>query len=402
MTDLARFIRPGDRVFVSEAAGCPTTLVDALIEQRHQLGGVSVFLGYDLSGRFQPNHADALSFESYGALGGASNLARAGCLRLYPSALTNLSHAIFNADLSCDVALVSGVPRDGGYGFGLSSMLMGAATTMARHVLVEHNARTPTVGGAVIPSDRIALVVESNDGLPEVGQAGQPIADQIADRVADFVGDGATLQLGIGAIADAVPAKLRDRRNLGLHSGMFGDSLAALARAGVLNHERQTFRPGVGITSMIVGTKATYDFVHRNPAIEVHPVEVTHGQAGLQDRLVSINGAMEVDLTGNVNAELAGPHYLGAIGGQPDFVRAARASKGGRSIIALASTRKDGGSRIVPGPLSAVSTARSDVDVIVTEYGAAELRGLDVGERTRRLIAIAHPGHRDALSQTVR
>jgi len=397
--DLTDYIRPGDRVFISEAAGSPVALVDALIEQRHALGGVTVFLGYDIHNRFTAEHADALRFESYGALGGTGALSKAGCLDVFPVSLVQLSNAILAGQLRCDVALLSGAPCEGGYGFGLSCMLMAAAVERARHVIIECNAAMPAGGGAFVPLDRVSRVVQSDYPILEVPSRPTEVAARIAEHVAAFIGDGATLQLGIGAIADAVPSRLHDRRDLGLHTGMIGDSLVELAQAGVLTNARKSRRPGIGVASMAVGTRKTYDFVHQNPDLEIHPVAVTHGEARFQKNLVSINGAMEVGLTGEVNAETAGRHYLGAVGGQPDFVRAAQIAQGGRSIIALASTRKDGGSRIVAGPLANVTTARGDVDTIITEYGAAELRGQPLAERVRRLIGIAHPDHREALAR---
>ncbi|WP_417484349.1 acetyl-CoA hydrolase/transferase family protein [Maricaulis salignorans] len=400
--DFTDYIRPGDRVFISEAAGSPVALVDALIEQRHALGGVTVFLGYDIHSRFTAEHADVLRFESYGALGGTGALSKAGCLEVLPVSLAQMSNAILAGQFRCDVALLSGALRDGVYGFGLSCMLMGAAAATARHVIIECNAAMPASGGAFISRDRVSRVVESDYPILEVAGRPSDVAQQIAEHAAAYIGDGATLQLGIGAIADAIPSRLLDRRDLGLHSGMIGDSLVELAQAGVLTNARKSMRPGIGVASMAVGTRKTYDFVHQNPDLEIHPVAVTHGEAQFQKRLVSINGAMEVGLTGEVNAETAGRHYLGAVGGQPDFVRAAQIAQGGRSIIALASRRKDGGSRIVAGPLANVTTTRGDVDIIITEYGAAELRGQPLAERVRRLVNIAHPDHREALESGFR
>jgi acyl-CoA hydrolase len=210
------------------------------------------------------------------------------------------------------------------------------------------------------------------------------------------------IQVGIGAVPDAILRLLHDRRNLGVHSGMIGDGLVELVEAGVITNAMKQIDPGISITGALIGTKRLYDFADHNPQIGMRSASYTHNAAILSrlTRLVTINSALEVDLTGQVNAEQSGNKYLGGTGGQVDYVRAGSRSPGGRSIIALPATAKQGTlSRITAALSGPVTTARSDVDVIATEFGAAELKGQTLAERARRLVGIAHPSFREQLDQ---
>ncbi|RYZ04631.1 MAG: hypothetical protein EOO24_12915, partial [Comamonadaceae bacterium] len=218
-------------------------------------------------------------------------------------------------------------------------------------------------------------------------------------HLSDLIPDRSTLQMGIGGVPEAVFAMLTDRRELGIHSGMIGDSAMDLIEAGAVTNTHKGLDDGLTVTGAIFGTQRLYRFVHQNPALRLMPTSHTHAAATLSrvKRLVSINSALEVDLTGQVNAEAIGRDHIGAVGGQVDFVRGAAMSEGGVSIIALPATGKGGASRIVADLSGPVTTARSDVDVIATEHGIARLRGLSIGQRVRALAAIAAPEHRDGL-----
>ena len=237
----------------------------------------------------------------------------------------------------------------------------------------------------------------------EVPAARIGAADEaIACHCASFIGDGSVIQTGVGAVPDAILRLLHDRRDLGVHSGMLGDGLVNLVEAGVVTNARKEIDAGVSINGALIGTRRLYDFAHRNSAIRMTATSYTHDAAVLSrlSRLVTINSALEVDLSGQVNAEQSGSAYLGGTGGQVDFVRAGARSPGGHAIIALGATAKAGSiSRITAMLSGPVTTARSEVDVIVTEYGAAELKGQTLAERSRRLIAIAHPDFREDLSR---
>jgi acyl-CoA hydrolase len=222
----------------------------------------------------------------------------------------------------------------------------------------------------------------------------------IARLAASLIPDGATLQLGVGTIPDAVLSQLSAHRDIGIHSGQIGDNVVPLIEHGVITNARKSISPGLSVCGSLFGTRRLYDFAHLNPAIAVRPPAETHSLRVMAtiDRFIAINSAIEVDLTGQVNAEVASGVYVGGLGGQLDFMRGANASAGGRAIIALPATTRDGtASRIVPF-VTTVTCPRADVDAIVTEFGIAELRGLSLEERRRRMIAIAAPQFRDHLA----
>ena len=298
----------------------------------------------------------------------------------------------------------------GHHSFGLISDFVDAAVKRARVVIAEVNDQVPfTHGDAVLPASRIDCAVHVSRAPVQVAAA--PISDNdlaIAKIAAAYIGDGTVLQVGIGAVPDAILRLLKDRRDLSVHSGMIGDGLVDLVEAGVVTNALKPIDTGVSITGALVGTKRLYDFANRNPQIGMRSAAYTHDAAVLARlaRLVTINSALEVDLTGQVNAEQSGDKYLGGTGGQVDYVRAGSRSPGGRSIIALQATARAGAvSRITAALAGPVTTARSDVDVIVTEFGAAELKGQSLPERARRLVAIAHPSFQeqlDAAAQALR
>jgi len=221
--------------------------------------------------------------------------------------------------------------------------------------------------------------------------------------VAKLIEDGSTLQMGIGAIPDAVLLFLKGKKDLGIHSEMFSDGLVSLAEAGVITNKKKTINTGKFVATFLMGTRKLYDFVDGNPDVVMQPVDYTNDPniIGQHEKMVSINSALQVDFMGQVNAEMIGRNQFSGVGGQVDFVRGASRSKGGKSIIALPSTAAKGKVSRIACALdagSAVTTSRNDVHFIVTEYGAAELRGKSIRERAKALIAIAHPDFRDSLT----
>ena len=255
----------------------------------------------------------------------------------------------------------------------------------------------------MLHASEIDYVVLSDRPLVSVPPARIGEADRAtAALCAAYIEDGSILQFGIGAVPDAIARLLVDRRDLGIHTGMIGDAFVDLVEAGAITNATKTVDRGISITGAFIGTRRLYDFVHENPAVRLCGSEITHGDAILiaLPKLVSINSAIEVDLTGQINAESIGGAYMGGTGGQVDYVRGASRSRGGRSIIALPSTAQGGAaSRIVTALSGPVTTARSEADIIVTEHGAAELKGASLAERARRLIAIAHPDFREGLER---
>jgi acetyl-CoA hydrolase len=404
--DLTQYIRPGDRIVIGQGGAEALTLSEILVRQRAALGRVGLFLGPAFAGSFRPEHGDHLSFAGYAASGSNQALARAGLLDILPVHYSELP-ALFTAPAPrAEVVLLQLTPE--GRRLGMANDYQIDAARRARVVIAEVNERVPATRGSELPDDvRIDVAVRTARepaamALPPLGAA----EAAIARHVASLVPDGATLELGIGALPDAILAALVDHRDLGLHSGMLGDGVVTLAERGVLTNARKPIDTGVTIGGLLFGTRRLFDFAHRNPALKLMPPAYTHGQHVLRQlpHFVAINSAVEADLSGQVNGEMAGGAYLGAVGGQVDFMRGAAAAEGGRSIIALPAIAKGGMvSRIVARLADAtVTSLRSDMDAIVTEHGIAELRHRSLAERARRMIAIAAPQFREALERAAR
>ncbi|ROO85201.1 acyl-CoA hydrolase [Actinocorallia herbida] len=403
--DLSRFLEPGDRIVLGQACGEPTTLVEALIEQAAGIGGLSVFIATSFSGLLTPEAADAFEVSSMGAIGALRTLAKAHRLSVVPCHVSQVGPMIESGVLACDAAFVQVSPADaeGDHGCGLISDYVGAAAARARVVIAEVNDLVPRTHGETLPGSAFDCAVHVARPPVEVPPARiGPIDEAIAAHAAAYIGDGAVLQTGVGAVPDALLRLLHDRRDLGVHSGMIGDGLVDLVEAGVVTNARKKTDQGVSINGALIGTRRLYDFADRNPALRMCATSYTHDPAVLAqvERLVTVNSALEVDLTGQVNAEQSGTAYLGGTGGQVDFVRAGSRSPGGHALMVLPSTAKNGTvSRITTALSGPVTTARSDIDVVITEYGAAELKGRTLAERARRLVAIAHPDFRETLER---
>ena len=404
--DLAQFLRPGHHIVWGQACGEPTTLVEALISQVANIGRVSAFAATSFSGLLTPEAAQRFDLSSMGAIGALRTVAAKGRLGIIPCHVSQVAPMIEQGLIGCDVAFVQVSPpdADGNHSFGLISDFVAAAVEKARVVIAEVNERVPfTFGDTMLPASRIDCAVHVARTPVEVPPAQIGETDlAIARIVAGYIEDGAVIQVGIGAVPDAILRLLHDRRDLGVHSGMIGDGLVDLMQAGVITNATKPIDTGVAITGALIGTRRLYEFVDRNSKIGMRRSSYTHNEAVLSRlaRLVTINSAVEVDLTGQVNAEQSGDQYLGGTGGQVDYVRAGARSPGGHSIIALPATAKGGKvSRISAALSGPVTTARSDVDVIVTEFGAAELKGQTLAERTRRLVNIAHPDFREELDR---
>ena len=404
--DLKTVIRPGDHIVWSQGTGEPLTLTEALVSQRQELGGVSVFISACFSRTLQPEHTDAITVNSFGAMGTASRLARAGAIEIVPCHFGQIAKYIADGAIGCNVAFVQVSPPgpDGTYSYGVTFDYISTAVSVASVVVAEVNDQVPwTYGGQSLTDQDIDYLVHTSRPVLEVGAAAVGETERtIASHAAGFIGDGTVLQIGIGAIPDAIAQTLTDRRDLGIHSGMVGDSLVDLVECGAVTNARKPIDTGVSVSGALIGTRRLYDFAHQNASLVLRETGYTHSAAvlGQLDGLVSINSAVEVDLTGQANAEVAAGAYLGATGGQVDFVRAGHRSAGGRSIIAFASTAKnDEISRICMRLGGPVTTARSEADLIITEYGVADLRAQPLRERARRMIAIAHPRFRESLER---
>ena len=402
--DYRDYLRPGDRLVWGQACGEPRTLVEHLLSGPLPRG-LSAFVGINVANTIHVEHAARVRLTSYIGSGGNSVLHDAGLLDIAPWHYSTLPEFVTAPDTGADVVLVRIPPPDpqGRVSLGTNIDYVADALAHARVVIAEIDERAPYTGGdADLSTADIDVAVPARQPSAElVSRPPDTVQRRIAAHVAGLVDDGATLQVGVGSLTGAVLAQLTDRRHLGLHSGQIPDEIADLMMRGVLTGERKRLDRGLAVGGMLLGTQRLFDFAHRNPRISLRRAGYTHAHAVLaqQPKLTAINSALEVDLTGQINSEVARGRYVGAVGGAVDFLRGAAASPGGVPIIMLPATAGPA-SRIVAALSGPVSTPRSDAGVIVTEHGHADLRGLTLSQRAGALIAIAAPEHRDRLSHT--
>ncbi len=410
MIDLTRFIRRGDTVLVGQATAEPRSLVEALIEQRHAFGGITVVLGASFTGLFQPEHGDAIRFVGLGGVGRSSVLTRAGVLDVLPVHLGSLPDLFARRTPRIDVALVqvSPVGETGLHSFGLVADYTPAAVAAARTSLAEINTNVPyTLGHEALPPSSFAATTQDSRPLITVERRSPTVTDlAIGEIVSSLIPDGATLQVGVGATADAVVQCLRGRRDLGIHTGLMNEALVDLTLAGAVTNTRKGLDPGRSVAGSLVGTDRLYRLADRNCALSVMPVTYTHNAAVLTSlrNFYAVNSTIEVDLTGQSNGEMIDGTSIGTIGGHGAFARAAANAPDGRSIVMLASTARSGSVSRIVSRLGdgVVSTPRSDADIVVTEHGVADLRGATESQRIERMIAIADPRFRDDLARDAR
>lgn len=409
--DFATIVRPGDTVVCAQGLAEPTVLTQKLADQRRAIGGrFTVFLGPSYAGTFNREHADAITFRSYCGTGGNGALHTQGILDIVPAHYSALPGLFADRLLPSDVVLLTAGEPDaqGRFNLGLNCDYVIDAARHARAVVVEVSSRIPWVHGTELPEDvRVTHVVRTHrEPLHLASKSLDAATEQeraIAQNAAALVPDGATIELGVGLLPDLVLQGLKGKKNLGFHSGVIGDGLVDLIEAGVVNNALKPIDTGISVGGLLMGGRRLLDFAHRNRKILLRSSAYTHAIGVLSriPNLVALNSAIEVDLTGQVNSEAIDGRYVGAIGGQVDFTRGGGASKGGLAVIMLASTAAGGKvGRIVPRLAGAlVTTPRSDVDAVVTEFGVARLRGKSLKERARALIAIAHPEFRAELSR---
>ncbi|WP_166741602.1 acetyl-CoA hydrolase/transferase family protein [Cumulibacter soli] len=411
--DLAKIIRPGDTLVWGQGTAEPITLTRALVAQRREIVGdgerLNLFLGVTRGDTLNAEQTDTFRFFGFGGLGETARLTKVGAVDVMPIRLGSVPQLIRQGIVELDVVLVQlSEPRGGVCSTGLVGDMLQEAIRRARVVVGEINPNVPfSHGDTKVALSDLDFFVRSDSPVMEWPAAKQsPDAQTIASLIADRVPDGATIQLGIGAVPDATAYALAGKKDLGYHSGMMTDSVLELIESGVITNARKEIDPGVSVTGLVFGSKRLADWADDNEQLAVRSIDHTHGPRSLVafDDFWAINSAIEVDLYGQVNAETMNGKYAGGVGGQLDFVRAAMTSARGRSIIAFPSSAAKGAlSRIVPRLADGVvTTPRADADLFVTEYGVADLRGVPLDERPGRLIAIAHPEHRATLSDAIR
>lgn len=403
-----RCVQSGMRVYIQPGCAEPETLVEALIRRApfvedveivHMMTlGAAPYVAPDMAGHFRHNAV------FIGAnVREAINDGRADYTPIY---LSEIEELFESGAMPVDVALIEVSPPDShgfcSFGVGVDTTL--TAAKVARYVVAQVNDQMPrTYGDSFIHVSELDAVVESTRPLCALKHP-EPTDLQIAiaRHVAGLIDDGAVLQTGIGGIPDAVLPLLMDRKDLGVHSELVSDGAIPLIEAGVINGARKNFKPRKIILGFVLGTKRMFDFVDNNPIFEFHPTAWTNDPLFIvrNDNMVAINSALQVDLTGQVCSDSIGTHFYSGIGGQVDFLRGASRSKGGKPIIALPSTAKNGTiSRISPmlDPGAGVVTSRGLIRYVVTEYGVAYLHGKSIRERAKALIEIAHPKFREEL-----
>ncbi len=403
-------VKTGDRIWCHSMAATPYKLLEALAERVMSLQAVELLQLHleNAEAVCQPRLEGHLRNRCYFVSHSTRELVNTGKADYVPIFLSEIPKLFRRGLQKIDVALIQVSPPDrhGNCSLGVSVEATLAACSAASMIIAQINPRMPrTHGDAAIPLQDIDYAVEISSELPSPGLAAvSAIHQQIGEQVAGLIHDGDCLQMGIGAIPDAVLGCLRNHQRLGIHTEMFSSGVLPLVESGVIDNSNKVIQPGKLVTGFVMGSRQLYDFVDDNTEIAFLDIEYVNNPAVIRKnpQVVSINSAIQIDLSGQVCADSIGSKIYSGFGGQVDFVTGSQLSKGGRSIIALPSTAMHGGeSRISAtlAPGAGVVTSRAQVDHVVTEYGVASLRGCSIRERAGRLIAIAHPDFRAALAK---
>ena len=404
----AEKIKNGSRIVTGHAAGEPKKVIESMVNESERYSNVEIVHMIGMGPGEYVKKDKEFNFKHNSLFVGASTreAVSEGRAEFTPCHFSEVPRLFKEEYLKVDVAIVQVSPPDNnGYcSFGISNDYTKPAAECAELVIAEVNPKMPrTLGDSFIHIKDIDYIVEVDYDIIELKPAkiGE-IEKAIGENCAELIEDGSTLQLGIGAIPDAVLLFLKDKKDLGIHSEMISDGVVELVEAGVITNRRKTLHKNKMVVTFLMGTKKLYDFVNDNPMVETFPVDYVNNPTiiGKNDNMISINSCIQIDLMGQVASESIGIKQFSGVGGQVDFIRGANMSKGGKSIIAIPSTASKGTlSRIVPflDNGAAVTTSRNDVHYVATEYGIAELRGKSLKERARALINIAHPKFREEL-----
>jgi acyl-CoA hydrolase len=411
--DAIDLLKDGDFIVVPTGVGEPPALLTALSEQRRRFHDIKVaqILAVRKYGYIDPETVHHVRHVAF-FYGGATRAGgQAGWIDFIPAYFSELPSLIERGQVPADVVFSMASPMDehGNFSLSLGADYTMAALKKARVVVLEVNPNVPFANGNChVHISQVTALVESNEpvmevGLPKIG----PVQEAIGKYVADMIDDGSTLQIGYGGIPDAVVMQLTAKHDLGIHTEMIGDGILTLIESGAVTNRKKTYLPGKSVATFALGSKKLYQFMHRNPALEMHPVDFTNDPylAAKNDKLMAINATLQIDFLGQCGSEsLAHLPYSGT-GGQVDFVRAANRSNGGKAFIVLPATAKDDTiSRIAPSlsPGTHVTTSKNDINYVVTEFGVAQLRGKSAKQRTQEMISIAHPKFRAELTEAAK
>jgi len=406
--DIAVLMKAGYRIAWSAGPVEPAQLLRTLDKQLDRVPRASTLLNLSLESTIDAKRlASRMQVVALGGAGTNRRFQDIGALDVLPVSYSALPDLVASGRLRIDVVLLQLAADVDAFNLSLMVDHLADAVAGAQTVVAEINDLLPvTYGDTRVESAQVDHVITvSRRPFEVVARPALAIEKEIAAHVSRLIGDGATLQIGLGSLPDAILESLTDKKDLGVHSGTIGDRVADLVDAGVITNRKKPIDTGQCVAGTLLGSQRLYRWAHRNSFLAMRSPRYTHDilvHAAIP-RLVGINTAIEVDLTGQMNAEIAQGRHVGMVGGHGDFMRGCLRSQGGRGIIAMEATARNGAvSRIVPRLSGGiVTTPRSDADIIVTEYGIAELRGCTVSERARQLVAIAHPSFRRSLSEAV-
>jgi acyl-CoA hydrolase len=404
-----KYIQSNQRVFIQGAAMTPKLLVEAMCANYEHLSNVEiVHLHTEGTAQYsQDPYKKAFQINSFFVGGNVRNCINEGFGGYIPIFLSEV-HLLFKRNkLPIDVALIQVSPPDkhGFCSLGTSIDVTLAAIESAKIVIAQINENVPrTHGDGIIHVSQITHAIEMNTPIHEAKpKTPSDIEQQIGKHVANLIEDGSTLQMGIGGIPNVVLANLKNHKDLGIHTEMFSDGILPLVKSGVINGRFKKLKPGKIVSCFAMGTQELYDFMDDNPSVHMKEASYTNntGLIRLNPKVTAINSAIEIDLTGQICADTIGQYQYSGVGGQMDFIRGASLSEGGKAIIALPSVTKNGDSKIVNflKEGAGVTTTRAHVHYIATEYGVVDLFGLNLKQRAKALISIAHPDHREALDR---
>lgn len=417
--EAVKIVKSGDKILAHSNCAFPTVLIDALVRRKNELENIQIMhaLAVGEISYIAPGLEKIFRHNAFFVGENTRKAVQEGRADFTPIFLYEMPLLFSKNIIKPDIAFIHISPPDehGFCSFGVEVGLTKTGAEKAKIIVAQVNKNMPrTLGDSFIHINKISYIVEVDEQIAELPQGGREtspevteINKKIAYNISQLIDDGATLQMGIGAIPDFVLKYLSDRKGLGIHSEMFSDGTIELVEKGIITNEMKTLHPGKIVAGFVLGTKKLYQFINNNPMIEFHPQEYVNDPfiIAKNNKMTAINSAIEVDITGQVCSDSIGPKIFSGFGGQLDFIRGAARSEGGKPIIALASTTKDSKiSRITPflNPGAGVVTGRGDVHYVVTEHGYVQLFGKTLRERAQLLISIAHPKFRDGLIEYAR